>query len=163
MKKGIIVAMTFDRVIGKGNSLPWHIPEDFELFKKITSGNTVVMGRKTYNSIGHPLPGRDNIIVSSSMNAKEVSVMRGNKKLVVCKALEEALDCASKHKKVFFIGGAKIYEQALMISDEMYISWVKKNYVGDVYFPKVNFNEWECDSISNYEDFSQMHYRRKEK
>lgn len=160
MKKGLIVAMTSEGVIGKGNSLPWRIPEDLDLFKKITLGNTVVMGRKTYKSIGKPLPGRDNIVVSSSMEEGTHTVMCSKEKLVVCRSLEEAIARASRGD-IFFIGGAKVYEQALMIVDEMYISWVRKDYEGDVHFPKIDFYGWKCDGFSSYDEFVQMHYVRR--
>ena len=135
----IIAGMTKNRVIGKGNNLPWHIPEDLKNFKRVTSGNTVIMGRKTYDSIlsmiGHPLPNRNNIVISRSLQDERVTV---------CRSVEEAVENGrSFEKDIFVIGGATIYKLFLPIADKKYISWIKKDYEGDVYFPKFNLDEFQ--------------------
>jgi len=155
----IIAALTKDRVIGKDNNLPWHISEDLQNFKKLTSGNTVVMGRKTYESIGKPLPNRKNIVVSRS-----VSSIEG---VDVCSSLEDAIEKAKSYgKEIFIIGGASIYEMAIPLADKMYLSYVKVNYKGDTYFPKFDKDVWDVVSERTYnegkdEEFNLVIYKRK--
>ena len=153
----IIVGMTKNRVIGKGNNLPWHISEDLKNFKKITSGNTVIMGRKTYDSIlsmiGHPLPNRNNIVISRSLQDERVTI---------CGSVEDAVEKGrSFEKDIFVIGGATIYKLFLPIVDKKYISWIKKDYEGDVYFPKFNLDEFEVETTQDFGDFEFMVYKRK--
>src|SRR3990172_100449 len=113
----IIVAMDKNRVIGKNNEIPWHISEEVMNFKKLTSGNTVIMGRKTFESIGRPLPDRNNIVVSTSMPQTAG--------IDVCNSFEESIIKAKSYgKDIFVIGGATVYEQALPLADKMYISYV---------------------------------------
>ena len=158
-KMTIIAAMTKGHVIGKDEKLPWHIPEDMKLFKQFTTGNTVIMGRKTYESIGRPLPNRDNIVVSSSMLAGESAVMCSKDRLIVCSSLDAAVERASKNNnEIFFIGGATIYEQALPLADQMYISYVKKDYAGDVYFPKFSDEDWVVEERKDYAEFEWVRY-----
>jgi dihydrofolate reductase len=127
-RKIIIVAMTKDRVIGKDGTLPWHIPDDLKLFRKLTTGNTVVMGRTTYDSIGKPLRDRNNIVVTRSVRAIPGAV--------VCATFEDAVtEAEGLEKDIFFIGGASIYRQALPVANAMHVSWVKKEYAGDIRFP----------------------------
>jgi len=155
----IIAALTKDRVIGKDNALPWYIPEDLKNFKKLTSGNTVVMGRKTYESIGKPLPNRNNIVVSRSVPSIEG--------VDVCSSLEVAIEKARSYgKEIFIIGGASIYELALPFADKMYLSYVKVNYKGDTYFPKFNQDGWNVISQRKYnegklDEFDLVIYERK--
>ena len=150
----IIAAMTYDRVIGKDGKLPWKIPEDLKLFKEITLGNIVIMGRKTYESMGKPLRDRRNLVISRSMPKSEG--------IEVCGSLEEALEFAEESRgKAFVIGGATIYESALPIADRMYISYVKKHYEGDTFFPEFNHEEWNIQDIRRYDDFSLVDYIRK--
>ncbi len=142
----IIVAMTKDRVIGKRNALPWYIPDDLKNFKKLTSGNTIMMGRKTFESIGKPLPNRNNIVISSSMQP-----VQG---VDVCKDVNEALEKAKSYgKEIFVIGGAQIFEQTMDLVDKMYISHVKKDYEGDVRFPEVDLDGWNIESRQDFPDF----------
>lgn len=150
----IIAAMTYDRVIGKEGKLPWRIPEDLKKFKQLTTGNTVVMGRRTFESIGKPLSKRNNIVVSTSMQEREG--------LTVCKNLEDAIEEADRFKcKVFMIGGASIYEQALPLVSEMYLSYVKEFYEGDRYFPEFDRNDWYLADVEDHEEFLWIYYRRK--
>lgn len=151
--KYIIVAMTKSRVIGKDNRMPWHMPEDLRLFKKLTTGNTVIMGRKTFESIGKPLPNRNNIVVTRSDCAFAGTV--------VCHSLEEALNKAEGYgKKIFFIGGAQLYREAIGLAGYMYISWLKNEYTGDAFFPQFNENEWEKVEAADYPDFINILYKR---
>lgn len=153
MEKYIIVAMTRDRVIGKDNQMPWHLPEDLKLFKKLTSGNTVIMGRRTYQSIGKPLPNRNNIVVSGS--GMDISGAD------VCQSLEEAMRKAGEYgQKIFFIGGAEIYRQALPLADFLCVSWLKQDCAGDTKFPEFSKSEWEKLSETDYQDFTNVLYKR---
>lgn len=149
--------MTKDRVIGKDKTLPWHIPEDLDNFKRLTSGNTVVMGRKTYESIPKkfcPLPNRHNIVVSKTISAEDG--------IDVCRSIEEAIAKARSYgKEIFIIGGSVIYQQVLSFADKMYISYVKWEYEGDSYFPKFNKEEWEIEEQQNFQEFKLVVYKRK--
>jgi len=150
----IIAAMTPERIIGKGNDLPWHISDDIKLFKEKTTGNSVIMGRNTYESIGKPLPHRHNFVVSSTL-PKTSGIQ-------ICKSLEEAVKEAEWYKKeVFVIGGAKLYRQAIPIADKMYISYIKKNYEGDIFFPEFDKREWKIMEKVDYAEFEWISYRRK--
>ncbi|MFT4311189.1 MAG: dihydrofolate reductase [Candidatus Woesearchaeota archaeon] len=149
----IIVAMTSSRVIGNQGKIPWHYSEDFLHFKKETEGSVVVMGRKTYESIGRPLPNRVNIVISSKLEDEKVEVAR---------SFEEALEKAKKYDKdIFLIGGSLVYEKGLEVADEVIISYIKKNFEGDTYFPKMNYENYKMYKTKNYEDFDVKWYKRK--
>ena len=154
MAISIIAALAPNGAIGKDNKLIWNIPEDLQNFKKLTSGNVIVMGRKTYESIGKPLPNRVNIVVSGSMAA-----VPG---LIVCKDVDEAIVEAKKHnKEIFIIGGANVFAQSINVADKMYLSYVKKEYEGDVFFPKIDINDWKVVEQNDFSDFKFMVYERK--
>jgi dihydrofolate reductase len=148
----IIAAMNNERVIGKNNALPWNIPEDLKNFKKLTSGNAIIMGRKTYESIGRPLPNRQNIVVSKTMEPAEG--------IEVCRSLEAAVT-AAKSEEVFVIGGATIYQQALPFTDRMYLSYVDKKVEGDVFFPKFEEAEWDITKTEQFDGFVLKVFERK--
>ena len=136
----IIVAMSKNRVIGNSNTLIWHLPEDLKRFKELTTDNTIVMGRKTYESIGRPLPNRRNIIIT-----RDTNYMVDGCEIV--NSLEEALllsngDC-------FIIGGGEIYKQSIDISDRIYLTLIDKEFDGDTKFPDIV--DWY---ESNREDFN---------
>jgi len=153
LEKYIIAAMTRDRVIGKDNKMPWHLPDDLKLFKKLTTGNTVIMGRKTYQSIGKPLPNRNNIVISRS----EMDIPGA----VVCQSIAQALSKAEEYgKKIFFIGGAEIYRQALPLADYLCISWLKQDYPGDAKFPEFIESAWERLSETEYPEFTNILYKK---
>lgn len=174
----IIVAMTKNLLIGKENNLPWHIPEDLKMFKQTTMGNILIMGRKTFESIGKPLPGRKNFVVSASAFKEKTaadfpchSVEKQNPyntkeyeagKVYYFKSLENAINASFLTEgNPFIIGGASIYEQALPLVKTLYISFVKKNYTGDVYFPELNLVEWDIIEEKDFQDFTWGSYRRK--
>lgn len=149
----IIVAMTEDGIIGKGNELPWRISEEMKVFKKLTLGNTVIMGRHTFESIGRSLPERNNIIVSSTLPPREG--------LQIAKNLDEALMLGlSLEKKIFVIGGAELYEKALSVADHMYISWIKEQYEGDVRFPQYDKSLWHLEYEISFDEFTLCFYSR---
>ena len=143
----IIAAMTSGkRVIGKDGKLPWDIPEDLKNFRRLTANSTVIMGRKTFESIGRPLPKRDNIVVSSKMEQQEG--------VVVCKSVEEAVETAKGFgRETFVIGGSGIYKAFLPVADKMYLSFVKKEYDGDVCFPEFDESEWNIESEEDFGEF----------
>lgn len=153
-KKIIIVAMTKDRVIGLNGKMPWHISDDLKIFKRLTMGGTVVMGRATYESIGKTLSNRNNILLSTK--AKEIPGVE------VCPTFEKAVEKAEGlGRDLFFIGGASIYKQALPIADWMHISWVKQEYPGDTHFPEFCLDLWQETEKTEYPEFTHITYRRK--
>ena len=136
MKKiSIIVAMSDNYVIGLKNKLPWHISADLKNFKNITLGNPIIMGRKTYDSIGKPLKDRDNIVISRDNSLKIDGVE-------VVDSLEKAIFMAAEAPEIFIIGGQQIYQIALPIATHMYVTKVEGNIEGDAYFPDYNQQEW---------------------
>jgi dihydrofolate reductase len=150
----IIVAMTKNKVIGKDGKMLWHLKEDMKLFKEKTIEATVIMGRKTWDSIPEkfrPLQNRHNIILSNSL--KEVEGAE------VCNSIEKALKNAKKiGKEVYCIGGARVYEEFLPHTNVLHISWVKKNYEGNVFFPKINFENWKEIETKNFDEFTYKKY-----
>lgn len=149
----IIAAIAKNKVIGKNNKLPWNIPDEMQLFRDFTAGNTVIMGRKTYESIGRPMPNRHNIVISRSVGS-----IHG---VDVCASLEEGLEKARKHgKDIFIIGGAEIYRQVFQYADKMYLSWIKKEYNGDTFFPKFDEKDWKVVKKQNYGEFEFREYRK---
>ncbi len=133
----IIIAMGENRVIGKDGKIPWRLSADLRRFKKLTMGHPIIMGRKTYKSLGKPLPGRENIVLSRDEKFKPEGCT------VLC-VLEEALKLASilDREKVFVMGGGQVYEDALFFADEIYLTLVKASFEGDVFFPELNLAEW---------------------
>jgi len=136
MLLSVIVAIAENGVIGGGNQLLWHIPEDLKRFKSVTTGHTVIMGRKTFESIGKPLPGRVNIVISRNPNFHPDGVL-------VASSLAAALELAKNDSEAFIIGGGEIYRQALPLASKLYVTRVHKSYEGDTTFPLINPNEWE--------------------
>lgn len=131
MTLSIIVAMSQNRVIGKDNKLPWHLSEDLKRFKKITMGHPIIMGRKTYESIGRPLPGRENIVITRNPEFKAEGV-------TIVHSLEEAVKRKDPKEELFIIGGAEIYKSALPQVDKLYITRIEKDFDGDVFFPEID-------------------------
>jgi len=157
MTISLITGMTKNRVIGKNNTLPWHIKDDLKLFKELTLNNTVIMGYKTYISLPEnfrPLPNRNNIVLSDRPTEIE--------NVYVALSIKEALEKAKEYnKKIFFIGGAMTYKDALPLVDELCISWIKKDYEGDTYFPDFNEDKFEVIEEKEFEEFVFKRYRRK--
>ena len=128
----IIVALAKkNRVIGKNNKLPWYIPEDLKHFKDVTNGHPVIMGRKTYESIGRPLPNRTNIVVTRNKNYKAPGCL-------IASSLTNSIKLAKQKDKdeIFIIGGGQIFEEVIMIADKLYLTLVEGDFDGDVYFPE---------------------------
>ncbi|MGZ8226837.1 MAG: dihydrofolate reductase [Methylococcaceae bacterium] len=136
MKISLIVAMASNRVIGQNNQMPWHLSADLKKFKQITMGSPILMGRHTYESIGRPLPGRTNIIISKNPLYQQAGCL-------VFNDLEKALQCACRNaEEIFVIGGATLYQAMLPISDTLYLTEIKKEFPGDTFFPEINGDEW---------------------
>ena len=127
--------MSENYVIGLKNKLPWHISADLKNFKNITLGNPIIMGRKTYDSIGNPLKDRDNIVISRDNSLKIDGVE-------VVDSLEKAIFMTAEAPETFIIGGQQIYQIALPIATHMYVTNVEGNFEGDAYFPDYNQQEW---------------------
>jgi dihydrofolate reductase len=157
----LIVAMTEEGIIGKGNDLPWHISEDLKHFKKTTLSNIILMGRKTFESIGKPLPGRKNFILSSDPEKIPLAV-REHEKVYIFSSVEDAVKAASSMPEdLYIIGGASVYKSTIKYANRLYISKVKKNYPGDVYFPEYDKSEWTLIESEDYQDFTLELYERK--
>lgn len=131
----LIVAVSSNQIIGKNNQLIWHLPADLKHFKQLTTGHTVFMGRKTYDSIGKPLPNRRNVVISRS-----VTQIEGCE---VAASLEDALKLSSEEKEVFMIGGAEIYRQALPLANRIYLTHVHQDFDGDTFFPEIDAETWQ--------------------
>lgn len=143
----IIAAMTKDRVIGKDGGVPWHEPEDLRHFKRTTTGHAVIMGRKTFESIGRALPDRRNIIITSNpaYRLPESSTANSQSSIVTVGSLDEALEwCRRRNEeKAFIVGGGQIYGQAMGIADEMILTHIDGDDIsGDTYFPTWNDDDW---------------------
>jgi len=146
LKISIIVARAKNNVIGKDNQLIWRLSADLQLFKSHTTGHHIIMGRKTYESVGKPLPNRTSIVIT---NNPEFKVPEGH---IVAHSLEEAIQiCIGKKlDNVFIIGGAEIYNQAFPLADELMITEVNAIPDGDVFFPEFEKNEWKIVSTTSY-------------
>jgi dihydrofolate reductase len=130
----IIVAMATNNAIGKDNQLLWHLPTDLKHFKDITSGRSIIMGRKTFDSVGKPLPKRRNIVVTR----QQIEIPGCE----VVASVQEGLDLCKGEDKVFIGGGAQIYEQALEFTNMIYLTIVHKVFEADTFFPQINMNDW---------------------
>ena len=135
MMVSIIAAMDRNRLIGNQNQLPWHLPADLAHFKQVTMGKPIIMGRKTYESIGRPLPGRTNIVLTRSPGFHAEGVL-------TAKTLNQALDYVSAEDEVMIIGGSSIYELGLPVADRLYITYVEAACEGDAWFPEFDLENW---------------------
>ena len=134
-KISIVVAIAANNAIGKDNQLLWRLPNDLKHFKQITSGHTIIMGRKTYDSVGKPLPNRRNIVITrQNINIDGCEVV---------KSLDSALALCADEPEVFIVGGAEIYKQAILLTDTIYLTIVHHNFEGDTYFPEIKADEWK--------------------
>lgn len=150
----IVVAMTKKgKVIGKDGRLPWDIPEELNHFRKLTRGGTIIMGRKTYESIGHPLPGRPNIVVSRSAGKVPGCEVAGS--------VPEAVEMAKKHRRdIFIIGGAQIARESFALADTMMLSYIRKDYPGDTFFPEFAEKDWAVEERRDFPEFEFVVYRK---
>lgn len=145
--------MTEQHLIGGDGRIPWQLAEELQLFRELTSGHTLIMGRRTYASIGRPLPDRRIIVVSRRLPA-----IPG---VEVCADLPAALRLAENADgKIFFAGGVEIYRAALPLADELSISWIRGEYAGDTYFPPFATEDWQVVEERDYGLFRHVRYRR---
>ncbi|WP_088032678.1 dihydrofolate reductase [Evansella clarkii] len=136
----MVVAMDENRVIGKDGDLPWHLPNDLKFFKRVTTGHTIIMGRKTHESIGRPLPDRRNIVVTTQQSYAPEGVE-------VLHSLEEVKQFADKKEEEFFlIGGETLFRQLLPVTGRIYLTVIHDEFEGDTYFPEISEDEWEVVS-----------------
>ena len=153
----LILAMATNRVIGRNNDIPWHIPGEQQRFKKITMGHTLIMGRRTYQSIGRPLPGRKTVIITRSPDYHEPGCS-------VAHSLDEAFELCQADEKVFVAGGGDIYAQTLAIADAIYLTTLHRKEVGDIFFPEFSekdFVKEEEEVVDNEEEpYTFAIYRR---
>ena len=152
----IIVAISQNGVIGRDGRLPWHLPSDLKHFKKTTMNYPIIMGRKTFESIGRPLPGRKNIVLSrnSALSLPGCAVVH---------SIEEALDLCREDDKVFIIGGADVFNDFLPITDTIIVTALEREVVGDVYFPEIDpavFIQTEAITHDLEEPYSILRYER---
>ncbi|MHA6486242.1 dihydrofolate reductase DfrA [Bacillus cabrialesii] len=134
-----IFAMDANRLIGKDNDLPWHLPNDLAYFKKVTSGHSIIMGRKTFESIGRPLPNRKNIVVTSA----PASEFPG---CTVVSSLKDVLDNCSGSEECFVIGGAQLYTALFPYADRLYMTKIHHKFEGDRHFPEFDETNWKLVS-----------------
>ncbi len=147
-----IAAMSLNRVIGAGNKIPWHLPEDFRWFKQMTTGHVIVMGRKTFESIDRPLPNRETIVLSRSAflhpGVKTINSL-------------EALPALSDGREIFICGGAQVYAQALSWCSDLYLTLVKRTVEGDAFFPPFEDRFELAEEIRDTPEFKILHYRNR--
>ncbi|GAB4116126.1 MAG: dihydrofolate reductase DfrA [Sideroxydans sp.] len=132
----IIVAMAKNRTIGVNNTLPWRCPEDLKHFKTLTMGHHMIMGRKTFDSIGKALPGRTTVVVTRDRNLKIEGCL-------VAHSLQDAIKLCSTDAEIFIVGGADIYAQSLALADSLYITEIQQDVQGDAHFPEFDKNIWQ--------------------
>jgi dihydrofolate reductase len=147
----IIVAVATNNVIGLNNTLPWHLPEDLKRFKALTMGHHIIMGRKTYESLGRLLPGRTTVIVTRNPHYAVEGA-------IVVNSLEAALEVSKRDDEVFLIGGAELYTLGLSYAHRLYITEVKAEFAGDAYFPTIDYSNWQESSREPYVSINNLQY-----
>jgi dihydrofolate reductase len=160
----LIWAMDENRAIGKDNKLPWHLPEDLKFFKRMTMGHPIVMGRKTHESIGRPLPGRENIIITRDHHYKSDGC-------TVFNTINELLDYADQsQEEIFVIGGAEVFKEVIPHADRIYLTLIHHQFEGDTFFPVFLMDDWKLESREmgikddkNPYDYEFLIYRREKK
>jgi len=135
MKLSIVVAVAANGVIGRDNELPWHLPADLRQFRQTTMGKPILMGRRTYESIGRPLPGRTNIVITRDEGYSAEGC-------VVVHSIEAAMLAAAPAEEIMVIGGAEFYRQVLPYTDTIYLTRIHEDFEGDTFFPELNAAEW---------------------
>ncbi|HLP81839.1 MAG TPA: dihydrofolate reductase [Nitrosomonas sp.] len=151
----LLVAMAKNRIIGQNNQLPWHLPADLKHFKSLTMGHVIIMGRKTYESIGKSLPGRTNIVVTHQhqFNAQDAMVVH---------SIDDALKVSEKQasvSEIFVIGGEQLYRQTLPICQRIYITEIQRDFAGDTVFPEFDQANWqETERIQHVSESGDLQY-----
>ncbi len=161
VRLSMILAMSENHVIGKDNTMPWHLSDELKRFRRITTGHAIIMGRKTFESLGRPLPKRRNIVLTHQSNYQHEGV-------TVVGDLSEALACCADETDAFIIGGAQIYEQAYEQVDRLYLTVVHAMIEGDTLFDQIDLDAWERVESESYKasekndyDFTCSVYDRK--
>lgn len=139
----LIVAMAKNRTIGINNGLPWSCPDDLRHFKALTMGHHMIMGRKTFDSIGKALPGRTTVVVTRNQNLS----ING---CIVAHSLQEAIELSANDTEIFIVGGAELYAQSLDIVDTLYITEIQQDVKGDAHFPHFDINKWQETSRESH-------------
>jgi len=139
----IIVAIGENRVIGKNNQLIWHLPADLKRFKQLTMGHAMIMGRKTFDSIGKALPGRTTVIITRQKDYKKENCL-------VAESLEKAIALCKNDPEIFIIGGAQVFEKAIPITDKIYLTQIHQSFDGDVFFPGLEKEKWKIESREDH-------------
>ncbi|HIL08426.1 MAG TPA: dihydrofolate reductase, partial [Candidatus Latescibacteria bacterium] len=148
----IISAMSKDRVIGSGEGMPWSVAEEYQQFLRFVEGQTVIMGRRSYDIFGPDLTSAHNIVISRSGVDQEG--------VEICGSVEEAVQRAGWYgKTVFCAGGGSIYAQMLPLVEDMYLSYIKGDFTGDAYFPEFDEGDWDVVERRDHEGFEFVHYR----
>jgi len=152
----IIAAMAENRVIGRGNEMPWDIPSELRQFKERTMGHPVIMGRKTFESIGHPLPGRKNIIISCQQEFAPEGC-------VVVRDLQEAIAAGEGANEVFICGGESVFREAIPLADRIYLTIIDEEFDGDTFFPEIpdDFVEVQRQTFEDILPYAVVRYERK--
>lgn len=159
MQKIIIAAVSRNGVIGKGGSIPWHSKAEMQFFKNTTMGYPIIMGRKTFQSLKKPLPGRLNVVITS-----QPGIIHQDENVIAFNSVGSAFEYllhAVKPDKVYIIGGGEIYRQTISDADMLSISEMHIDADGDVYFPELKQDEWNECSRTKYDDFTVVVYKRK--
>lgn len=154
----MIVAMANKRVIGINNTLPWHLSEDLKRFKALTMGHHIIMGRKTYESLGRLLPGRTTVIVTHNPNYHVEGAL-------IAHSMKEALALVEEDEQPFLIGGAALYQAGLAYADQIYLTEVHADFAGDAFLPEFDLTAWETLSREKFTSekgipYSYVHYQR---
>lgn len=140
----IIAAIAKNNALGKDNDLIWHLPADLKRFKKVTSNHHIIMGRKTFESLGRPLPNRTNIVITRNPDYKAEGC-------VIVNSLEAALNAAKEDENPYILGGAQIYKQAMPIADKMDLTFVHHEFEADAFFPEIDSNIWKETSREDFQ------------
>jgi len=153
MTVSLIVALSTNRVIGRDGGLPWHLPADLRHFKRTTMDHHLIIGRRTWEEVGKPLPGRDMVVVTRSRNFAPEGVK-------VARSVEQALEVAAADDEPFFGGGAQIYRIALAkdLVDRLYLTRIHAKVEGDTHFPEIDFDNWELVSEEHHEKDEKNEY-----
>ena len=144
MSLAMILAMSENKTIGKNNTMPWHLSDELKRFKQITTGHTIIMGRKTFESFPKPLPNRKHIVITRQTNYQAPDGV------VVVNSLQDAIKQCDAQGQAFIIGGAQIYDQAYDLCDKLYLTIIHAKIEGDTSFEKINLNDWQTLEEQSY-------------
>jgi len=143
MRISIIAAMSSNRVIGFNDDLPWHLPPDLRRFKELTMGHHMIMGRKTFDTVGRPLPGRVTIVVTRQSDFCHQDVL-------VAHSIDDALRLAQNEEEVFIAGGGEIYRLTLGVADRIYLTVIDREFEGDTFFPIFDESDWQTVEVQEF-------------